>query len=431
MRPCRILIPAALFILLACSAIPSEVAIARPTLSPAAAASLTPITTDEPSTPPTQTKEDDTSLLPATILPATASPQPAIARHHPGDPLTLDRIVMVDASNGWAISGGDVLFTADAAQTWREATPPQVSIPGSQVHAQGAFLDARYAWIIFSPDDQILTDAVVWYTRDGGYTWTPSAPIEHEVFGQLMWAEFAAPNETHIWLILRGLYVGAGNHNVAQLFRSTDGGLTWLPLTGSGNHDYTGMIFMDSKNGLVTWQTTGAYAPAPPEYALTSDGGLNWEMRELPPPADEPDLFDAFYYCESFQPRMLSDRSLRILMGCFGSLEEPQTFSSYLYASEDRGTTWTSIRLPEKVQAEQATLFFFDNNALLLGRDIYRSSDGGQSWEYVRSVYWDGQFTFVDPQTGWAIARAGRETALVKTTNGGMSWGEIKPAIVP
>jgi hypothetical protein len=205
------------------------------------------------------------------------------------------------------------------------------------------------------------------------------------------------------------------------------------------NNDYTGLIFLDADHGLATWQTTGMWAPGPPEYALTSDGGVNWDVRQLPPPLDEPALFEKFYYCEPFQPHLFSERSIRMAVGCFGGIEEPKQPRGYLYSSEDGGSTWTSTPLPEKVQvaqepepAAQTTLFFFDkDNALLLGKDIYRSVDGGQSWEHVKSVTWTGQFTFLDPQTGWAIARANDQSALVKTSNGGAMWTELKPVIAP
>jgi photosystem II stability/assembly factor-like uncharacterized protein len=127
---------------------------------------------------------------------------------------------------------------------------------------------------------------------------------------------------------------------------------------------------------------------------------------------------------------MLSRDSIRLLVGCFDAHDPPREFSSYLYSSENSGSTWTGLHLPERVLANQAALFFFDqDNALLLGRDIYRSTNGGQSWEYVKSVTWDAQFSFFDPQTGWAIARANGQTALVKTSSGGAAWTEIKPVV--
>ena len=53
-----------------------------------------------------------------------------------------------------------------------------------------------------------------------------------------------------------------------------------------------------------------------------------------------------------------------------------------------------------------------------------------QSGSYS-SVYWDGGFSFVNAQTGWAIARADGETALVRTSSGGGARIEIRPVIAP
>ncbi len=434
MKRFHVLISMLLLGTLACGGIPTALPTLSPTIPPPIVPSPTPISTDEPSAPEVLSDESLANLPPATVPAPVVSPQPAVARHRSGDPIVLDQIAMIDASSGWAISGADVLFTVDGAQTWREAAPPETLTPGSQVQAQGAFLDAQHAWVVFSTDNQIPPSAVVWHTNDSGHTWTASASLEHQAFGEQVWAEFFVLDATHLWLMVRGVYLGAGTHYVAQLLRSMDGGVTWLSLTGNENfdynYDYTGLVFMDPNSGLVTWETTGAYAPGPPEYAVTSDSGVNWDVRQLPPPDDAPNLFDTFDYCEPFQPHMFSSASIRMLVGCFDAYDPPHVFSSYLYSSEDGGSAWKSIHLPDKVLASQDTLFFFDkNNALLLGRDIYRSADGGQNWEYVKSVNWDAQFSFVDPQTGWAIARANDQTTLVKTSNGGAAWIEIKPVI--
>jgi photosystem II stability/assembly factor-like uncharacterized protein len=377
--------------------------------------------------------EAGTNPPPDTQPAPNTSHQPAAsAHHHAGDSIQLDEIHMFDSQNGWAVSRADVLVTTDGAQTWHEVTPLESAPVGSHVQAQGAFLDRLNAWIIFSIDDQIPTDAVVWHTTDAGHTWTASAPLEHQAYGDKVWAELSALDATHAWLMMRGVVLGAGTHYATQFFRTTDGGLTWTPLVGDVGTDYTGLTFGDPQNGLLTWQTTGPYAPAPPAYAVTSDGAVNWDSRELPPPPDAPDVFNTSPYCEPYQPRALSARSIRMLVGCFDEYDPPHVFSSYLYASDDGGVTWTSTRLPDKVQAANDTLYFIDvKDALLLGRDIYRTSDGGQTWAYVKSVNWDGQFSFIDSQTGWAVARAGDQIALVKTVNGGYLWGELKPIIGP
>ncbi len=37
---------------------------------------------------------------------------------------------------------------------------------------------------------------------------------------------------------------------------------------------------------------------------------------------------------------------------------------------------------------------------------------------------------FISAQAGWVIASDGNNLALVQTTNGGVTWQEIKPEIV-
>ncbi|HMB24623.1 MAG TPA: hypothetical protein VKP08_17385, partial [Anaerolineales bacterium] len=172
---------------LACGAVSPETPDPTRTVPPPVAASSTSLPTDEPVA--SQAVADEAATEPPSTPMPVASPQPAVVRHRPGDAIVLDRITMIDAQNGWAISGGDVLFTADGARTWREVTPPEALHPESQVQAQGMFLDARHAWIVFSIDRQIPVSAVVWRTEDGGHTWAASAALEHQVFGDQVWAQ--------------------------------------------------------------------------------------------------------------------------------------------------------------------------------------------------------------------------------------------------
>ena len=92
--------------------------------------------------------------------------------------------------------------------------------------------------------------------------------------------------------------------------------------------------------------------------------------------------------------------------------------------------TWQTIHLPAKVHAEHDQLIYYgSNNALLLGRDQYISTSDGQTWSFVKSVNWDGQFSFTDMQYGWAVARSNGSVALVHTIDGAATWKIIKPVI--
>jgi len=337
---------------------------------------------------------------------------------------------MKSRTEGWGLSGPYVLGTADGGQTWREATPPQTFPAGTKVQVYGAFLDAQTAWIVFAEDDQIPPEVSVWHTTDGGRNWTAAAPLSHEVNGEKVWAEFAVLDAQNVWMLVRGVWVGAGTHFGHELFHTADGGVTWTSLDGQISDDYTGMAFADTEFGLRTLQTTGAYAPAPPGYDVTADGGVTWDERELPPPPEAPDLFYQYPYCETYQPVVLSVRSIRMLVGCFDYYTPPRQSTSYFYSSQDGGATWKTVHLPDGVQAAQAQLMYYGtNNALLLGRDMYLTASDGQTWSFVKTVNWDGQFSFSDPQYGWAVARANGEIALVRTTDWAATWTVLKPTV--
>jgi len=109
--------------------------------------------------------------------------------------------------------------------------------------------------------------------------------------------------------------------------------------------------------------------------------------------------------------------------------------SDYLYSTDDTGKSWHSATMPSgfKIPDIPAGGLFFTNatSGLALSRWIYRTDDGGNSWSAGKQVNWDGQFSFVDLNTGWAVARNGGEIALVKTLDGGGTWQVIQPRIGP
>jgi photosystem II stability/assembly factor-like uncharacterized protein len=387
-------------------------------------------TTQEPTLEQATATVEELVTETETPWPTVASQPAAPAQLPSGTKIQLDEIHMVNQGDGWGISGGLLLKTADGGRTWREITPAT----GQADRVYAVFLDAQTAWMVFSMGGQVDNPLTIYHTTDGGITWTynQGPPIYTQVVGDTTWAEFATLNAQNIWMLVRGVYVGAGTHYNHELFHSTDGGITWISQDGEISDDYTGMVFADENFGLRTLQTIGFYGPGAPTYDVTIDGGTTWVNRELPPPPGAPNLFIDYPYCESYQPILLSTQSIHMLVGCFDYSDPPTQFTSYLYTTQDGGTTWTMVHLPAKVLASQSSLFYFDvQNALLLGKNMYKSTDGGQTWIYVQTVSWQAQLTFVDPLHGWATGGLPGEKALVSTIDGGKKWVLVKPTIAP
>jgi photosystem II stability/assembly factor-like uncharacterized protein len=373
------------------------------------------------------------ALLPT--VPVMAGVPPAATLFNPGDLVLLDEIHMFSPTAGWGIEGPHLLVTADGGRTWREVTPPTDPSAGVPDRVYSGFLDARTAWVVFGANHNISGWVRPWYTVDGGASWAAGDQLHVEVPDMQAWAVFTVLDARNVWFMVRGEYRGPGTDILYDLFRSTDGGRTWgtSNLNWNFSDNYTGMAFADASFGVGGLYTIGVYDPAPPAFAVTYDGGANWTNLKLSDPPAAPELFGQYAHCETYQPVLLSAQSVRLLVGCFDNpYHPPARFVSYLYASQDGGIHWTASRLPEDVQASQTTLLYFgQQDALLLGRSIYRSGNGGQTWDFVKSVDWDGQFSFVDAQTGWALARAGDKVVLVSTTNGVRTWSALKPVIGP
>ncbi|MBN2554948.1 MAG: hypothetical protein JXA97_03325 [Anaerolineales bacterium] len=338
----------------------------------------------------------------------------------------ITAITMVDAARGWAIGArpGEndrILVTDNGGDRWIDATPPEPLLATSSgVTALSFFLDADHAWVTFDPGSHGTPDAVsIWRTSDGGRTWSSSAlPGIASLISSYAPYHMFFVDEALGWFMAA---VDAGMQKVySVIYATSDGGATWSlildPTTDIEvqSFDKTGMVFSDASHGWITYDGRGV---EPGLYVLlTSDGGVTWTPSALPEPAGETGLFNSSV-CGTYWPVMYSLNSGSVIGRCTSYGGDAASVVEYIYTTSDGGASWTFYPYPGG-----QLIVFTPVEMAALAQNMYTSADGGESWDFLKTVSWQGKFSFTDTEHGWAIARAGDEIALVRTDDGGGSW---------
>jgi photosystem II stability/assembly factor-like uncharacterized protein len=351
-----------------------------------------------------------------------------------GGTLALKMLHMVDAQTGWAYlvgyrAGGSFLArTTSGGTQWVDITPIS---SGRKIGVHKIFpLTQHTAWI--SPS----TAGEIFRTTDGGRTWkgvTIAPPGWAVTVDEIL---FINPREGRL-LAEFGVHTG---HTDVGIYRSTDGGETWVELTNNKNANsglmtlsgITGMTFRNSTAGWITgnsipWNWLYLYA--------TNDGGLTWQERKLPlPPQLTPRWISSLQQLKFFTTQ---DGIMRALFRLYrADIEETESIIVF-YVTHDGGTTWDyTTPIPVKKLYPLPSQFFdMDNGWLKEEGTLYVTRDGGHGWakippnELIADVT---QLAFVSPEVGWAVrdtfpGGGGTPTFpfLLKTLDGGRTWTPV------
>lgn len=286
---------------------------------------------------------------------------------------------------------GGVWKTTDAGATWTELTDDQPALASGSIALDPQNPDTVYVGtgeLSFSGDS--YHGAGILKSEDAGATWRnipgPFAEVIEVRRGTAAIGSLAVhPFQTNI--ILAGAYFrGLDNQPRSGIYRSVDGGETWTPmpvLPGAAGID----VVFDA-TGTVAYASLGYYLGAPANGAYASfDAGETWTPINGTLPAELPN---------------------GIAVGRLAlTLDPNDPTAQTLYAAAGPPNT----------------------SGALLG--IYKTVDGGQSWDRVSNQsLCDGQCWYdlairVHPSNPNVVMAGGSVPPLFISMNGGMTFTSV------
>ncbi|MGB7285129.1 MAG: hypothetical protein WBE13_22915 [Candidatus Acidiferrum sp.] len=273
----------------------------------------------------------------------------------------------------------------------------------------------------------------VWKTTNGGLTWTP---MTDKTGIMSVGAIAVAPSDPYV------IYVGTGEScwrgNIAYgdgMYKSLDGGKTWTHI-GLVDSRHIARILVNPTNPDIVYVAAMGHAFAPNEMRgvfKSSDGGKTWQKVLYKDektgaidlsfdPSNPHVLFAALYEAQRYPWKAVSGGP-----------------GSGLYKSSDDGTTWTHLEghgLPSGVLGRiGVSVSGGDGNrvyAIIEAEKggVYRSDDAGETWQLINPDHrftqraWYFHHIFADPKSVDTVYVL--NTAVYRSTDGGHTFNFVR-----
>jgi photosystem II stability/assembly factor-like uncharacterized protein len=277
--------------------------------------------------------------------------------------------LLIDSRNPMTIYAGG-LKSNDGGQSWKRAYSGLLAVdPAGTLYAADHAGDG--------------TPGRLWKGTDGGTSWSDVSkglPLDecHSVSSLSVGPK--DPSTLYAGVAVGSEYIACPGAEPGNVWRSPDGGLSWMRLAAIPEYDPTfpgvsGLVTHPQDTGIMyAWNAVGLFK--------SSDGGASWSTLDS----------------AAFRPR-LSWRPLisRVVIDS----QNPSTLYVVadlvgLFRSTDGGTTWRALTsgLPavayfsDEIHPVRALAIDPHNsNTLYAGTDfgVFRSTDGGETWSAVNS----------------------------------------------
>jgi photosystem II stability/assembly factor-like uncharacterized protein len=196
------------------------------------------------------------------------------------------------------------------------------------------------------------------------------------------------------------------------VLRTTDGGATWPMLALKGLNPYKLKLLSSSLGWLV-----GGTSSSRSLIMKTTDGGASWAVQDS---SYQGSYFDGVFFIDALHGWVVG-----------GSIIDT---SGRICRSTDGGNSWIQAGTPNI--AEPNDVFFLDTlRGFAVGQmgAIVKTTDGGVTWREVYRAWYSyttGASTteplrrvfFATPDSGWAIGGISGIETKVRTTDGGVTW---------
>jgi len=271
----------------------------------------------------------------------------------------------------------------------------------------------------------------VWKTTDAGISWLPL--FEHQAVSSIG-AIAVDPHDPNV------IYVGTGEPCLRGdisygdgMYKSVDGGKTWTHI-GLEDTRHIAKILVDPHDSNIVFVAAIGHAYGPNEQRgvfRSNDGGKTWQ--KILYKDDKTGAVDLTF---------AADNSHTLYAAMYQEVRTPWSFSgggpgSGIYKSTDSGTTWKHLEgngLPEGVLGRIGIAVGANGErvyALIEAdkRGLYRSDDGGEHWQFVNGDHdytqraWYFMHIFADPKETDTVYIL--NTGMYRSTDGGETFKGI------
>ncbi len=316
-------------------------------------------------------------------------------------------------------TGGGLWKTTDGGNAWRPVTDN--TIRTSSVGAVAVSESNPDIVFIGTGETQLRGNIIqgdgLYKSTDGGKTWMPSGLADTQAIGRI---RIHPANPDIVYVAALGHPFGPNAER--GVFRSRDGGKTWLKILFRSDRAGAVDLCFDPKNPQVLYagiwevfRTPYSLSSGGPDSGLykTTDGGDTWIPITRNPGLPKGIVGKIGVSVSGADP----DRVWAIIEAEDGGI----------FRSDDAGATWTKVSDERRFRQRAfyySRLYADPKNrdrVYVLNTGFYRSDDGGKTYTTIRPPHGDNHDLWIAPNDPLRMINANDGGANV-SVNGGETW---------